>query len=124
MCPLPDHIKALEDHHALTCKRVSDVIARNITTFVTLCIDSSRKPCTLYNPKLEAGSGLGHDQKQSRSADILVNNWSFNGKPAVFDLSMLSLLKPNIVSEVPHTAGSGEFDTEQHKIQHGQQLRT
>ena len=45
----------------------------------------------LYNPKLEAGSGLGQDQKQSRPADILVNNWGFNGKPAAFDLSVSSL---------------------------------
>ena len=31
---------------------------------------------------LVAGSGLGHDEKQSRPADMLVNNWGFNGKPA------------------------------------------
>ena len=28
---------------------------------------------------MEAGSGLGHDQKQSSPADILVNNWGING---------------------------------------------
>ena len=64
----------------------------------------------LYNPKLEAGGGLGHDQKQSRPANILVNNWGFNGKPAA---SVSSLLKPDIVSEAGHSAGSAAFATEQ-----------
>ena len=46
------------------------------------------------------------DLKQSRPADILVNNWGINGKPAAFDLSVSSPLKPDIVSEAGHTAGS------------------
>ena len=61
----------------------------------------------LYNPKLEAGSGLGIDQKQSRPADILVNNWGFNGIPAAFDLSVSS----------GHTADATAFATEQRKVQ-------
>ena len=67
LCPT----KALEAHHALTCKRGSDVIARHNHLRDTL---HHLFKNALYNPKLEAGSGLGHDQKQSRPADILVNN--------------------------------------------------
>ena len=69
--------KALEVHHALTCKRGSDVIACHNHLRHTLHQLFKK---AMYNPKLEAGSGLGHDQKQSRPADILVNNWGFNGK--------------------------------------------
>ena len=87
LCPT----KALEAHCALTCKRGSDVIARHNNLCDTLHHLFKK---SLYNPKLEAGSGLGHDQKQSRPADILVNNWGFNG-----DLSVSSPLKPDIVSE-------------------------
>ena len=79
LCPT----KALEAHHALNCKRGSDVIAHHNHLRDTLHHLFKR---ALYNPKLEAGSGLGHDQKRSRPADILVNNWGINGKPAAFDL--------------------------------------
>ena len=110
LCPT----KALEAQHALTCKRGSDVIARHNHLRATL---HHLFKTALYNPKLEAGSGLGHDQKQSRPADILVNIWGFNGKPAAFDLSVSSPLKPDIVSEAGHTAGAAAFATEQRKIQ-------
>ena len=110
ICPT----KALEAHHALTCKRGSDVIARHNHLRDTLHHLFKK---ALYNPKLEAGSGLGHDQKQSRPADILVNNWGFNDKPAAFDLSVSSPLKPDIVSEAGHSAGAAAFATEQRKIQ-------
>ena len=75
--------KALEAHHALTCKSGSDVIARHNHLRDNLHQLFKK---ALYNPKLEAGSGLGHDQKQSRPADILVYNWGFNGKLAALDL--------------------------------------
>ena len=110
LCPT----KALEAHHALTCKRGSDVIARHNNLRDTLHHLFKK---ALYNPKLEAGSGLGHDQKQSRPAEILVNYWGFNGKPAAFDLSVSSPLKPDIVSEAGHTTGSAACATEQRKIQ-------
>ena len=77
--------KALEAHQ--TCKRGSDVIVRHNHLRDTL---HQLFKQALYNPKLEAGSGLGHDQKQSIPADILINNWGFNGKPAAFDLSVIS----------------------------------
>ena len=59
----------------------------------------------LYNPKLEACGG------------IYVNNWGINGKSAAFNLSVSSSLKPDIVSEAGHTAGSPAFATEQRKLQ-------
>ena len=47
--------KALEAHHALTCKRGSDVIARHNHLCDTLHQLFKK---ALYNPKLEVGSGL------------------------------------------------------------------
>ena len=102
LCPT----KALEAHHALTCKRGSDVIARHNHLRDTLHQLFKK---ALYSPKLEAGSGLGHDQKQSRLADILVNNWGINGK-------LVTPLKPDIVSEAGHTAGSTAFAASCKKI--------
>ena len=102
LCPT----KTLEAHHTLTCKRGSDVIARHNNLRNTLHHLFKK---AFNNPKLEAGSGLSHDQKQSRPADILVNNYGFNGKPAAFDLSVSSPLKPEIVSEAGHTADSAEL---------------
>ena len=110
LCPT----KALEAHHALTCKRGSDVIARHNQLRDTLHQIFKK---ALYNPKLEAGSGLGYDQKRTRPADILVNNWGISGKPTAYDLSVSSLLKPEVVSEAGHTAGSAGFATEQRKLQ-------
>ena len=110
LCPT----KALEAHHALTCKRGSDVVTRH-NHLRDILFQLFKK--ALYNPKLEAGSGLGHDQKQSRPADILVNNWCINGKPAAFDLSVSSPLKPDIVFEAGHTASSAAGATEQRKIE-------
>ena len=100
LCPT----KAIEAHHALTCKRGSDVIACHNHLRDTLHHLFKK---ALYNPKLEAY----HDQKQSRPADILVNNWGFNGKHAAFELSVSSPLKPDIISEAGHTAGSAAFAT-------------
>ena len=61
---------------------------------------------------MEAGSGLSHEEKLTLPEDILVN-WCINGKPAAFDHSISSQLKPDIVSEAGHMAGSVTTATEQ-----------
>ena len=63
----------LEAHHALTCKRGSDVIAWHNHLRATLW--TFQKNLILFNTKLEAGSGLGHGKENEA---ILVNNWGIN----------------------------------------------
>ena len=45
--------------------------------------------------KAEAGSGLGHELRNTRPADILASNW-LCGKPAAFDLTVVSPLNPTL----------------------------
>ena len=47
---------------------------------------------------MEVGSGLGHDERRTRPADVLVPNWDL-GKPAAFDLTVASPLNQSIVNE-------------------------
>ena len=54
---------------------------------------------------MEVGSGLGHDERRTRPADILVPNWDLR-KPAAFDLTVASSLNQNIRNEACVTAGS------------------
>ena len=42
---------------------------------------------------MEVGSGLGHDARRTRPADVLVPNWVL-GKPAAFDITVTSPLTP------------------------------
>ena len=65
---------------------------------------------------IESGSGLGNEAKQTWPADIQVNNWDVNCRPAAFDLAESSPLKPDIVSDVGHMAGSSAAATKQHKL--------
>ena len=62
----------------------------------------------LFNPQLEAGSGLrlGHERQHTCLEDILVERWGVHGKAAAFNLSVSSLLKPDIISSASHTARS------------------
>ncbi|KAL5508829.1 hypothetical protein EMCRGX_G004082 [Ephydatia muelleri] len=62
----------------------------------------------------EAGSGLGHDERRTRPADVLVPNWDL-GKPAAFDLTVASPLNQSILNEACATAGSSPRVSEQRK---------
>ena len=55
--------------------------------------------------QMEVGSGLGHDERCTRLADVLVPNWDL-GKPAAFDLTVASPLNQSILNEACVTAGS------------------
>lgn len=55
------------------------------------------------NPKLEVGSRIGHEEWITHPADILVDKWAASDKPAAFNLSVSSPLKPDIVSEAGQT---------------------
>ena len=63
---------------------------------------------------MEVGSGLGHDERRTRPADVLVPNWDL-GKPAAFDLTVASPLNQSILNEACVTARSSAQDSEQRK---------
>ena len=74
--------------HALTCRKGPDVVTRHNRirdTVFELC----QRAC--LGAQLEAGSSLGHDERQTLPADILVPNWEL-GQPAAVDLSIISTL--------------------------------
>ena len=64
--------------------------------------------------KAEAGCGLGHELRNTRPADILASNW-LCGKPAAFDLTVVSPLNPTFISEAGRTAGSAAVAAELRK---------
>eukprot|EP00731_Ephydatia_muelleri_P002828 Em0001g2828a len=55
--------------------------------------------------QMEVGSGLGHDARRTRPADVLVSNWVL-GKPAAFDITVTSPLTPITLHEASVTSGS------------------
>eukprot|EP00731_Ephydatia_muelleri_P000766 Em0001g766a len=55
--------------------------------------------------QLEVGYGSGGDVSNSRPADFLVPNWTL-GKPAAFDLTVVSPLNSNTLIEAGSTSGS------------------
>ena len=63
---------------------------------------------------MEVGSGLGHDERRTRPADVLAPNWDL-GKPAAFDFTVASPLNQSIPNEACVTAGSSARVSEQRK---------
>ena len=104
--------KALDAHHAVTCKFGGDVVARR-NALRNAFFDFCKR--ALLNPKLEAGAGLGHERRLTRPADILIPSWSNGDKPAAIDVSITSLLKSNILSEAGVVAGAAARQTEERK---------
>ena len=95
-------------HHAITCKHWGDVVSchnKLCDVFVECCRRAN------VSAQVEVGSGFGHDICNTRTADVLVPNWSL-GKPAAFDLIVTSLLNPSILSEAGVMAGSAAFVAE------------
>ena len=104
--------KALDAHHAVTCKFGGDVVARH-NTLRNAIFDFCKQ--ALLNPKLEAGAGLGHERRLIRPADILIPSWSTSDKPAAIDVSITSPLKSSILSEAGVVAGAAARQTEERK---------
>ena len=75
-------------HHALSCKNGSAVVSHHSRIRDTL-FEFCQHAC--LGAQLEAGSSLGHEARQTRTADILITNWDL-GKPAAFDLCVTSPL--------------------------------
>ena len=78
-------------HHALTCKYRGDVVSRH-NKLRDVFLETCRRAC--IGACVEAGSGLGHDQRRTRPADVLVPGWML-GKPAAFDITVTSPLNPS-----------------------------
>ncbi|KAL5470899.1 hypothetical protein EMCRGX_G028953 [Ephydatia muelleri] len=64
--------------------------------------------------QLEVGYGSGGDVSNSRPADFLVPNWTL-GKPAAFDLTIVSPLNSNTLIEAGATSGSAAGKAEVRK---------
>ena len=76
----PEHPLDPLGHNALTCKRLDDVVLRDVV------LQTCHRAC--ISAKVEAGSGQGHEHQHTHPADILASC----GKPAAFDLSVTSPL--------------------------------
>ena len=63
---------------------------------------------------MEIIRGMGHDERHTRPADVLVPNWDL-GKTPAFDLTVTSLLNPITLNEACVTAGSCAQIYEQRK---------
>ena len=104
--------KALDAHHAVTCKFGGDVVARH-NTLRNVIFEFCKR--ALLNPKLEAGAGLGHERRLTRPANILIPSWSTSDKPAAIDVSITSSFKSSILSEAGVVAGAAARQTEERK---------
>eukprot|EP00731_Ephydatia_muelleri_P007634 Em0003g1882a len=102
---------SMHGHHAVTCKRGGDAISRH-NKLRDVVLQTCHRAC--IGAKAEAGSGLGHELRNTRPADILASNW-LCGKPAAFDLTVVSPLNPTFISEVGRTAGSAAVAAELRK---------
>eukprot|EP00731_Ephydatia_muelleri_P034029 Em0045g14a len=107
----PEHPLDPLSHHAVTCKRGGDAISRH-NKLRDIVLQTCHRAC--ISAKAEAGSGLGHELRNTRPADILASNW-LCGKPAAFDLTVVSPLNPTIISEAGRTAGSAAVAAELRK---------
>ena len=107
----PEHPLDPLGHHAVTCKRGGDAISRH-NKLRDVVLQTCHRAC--ISAKAEAGSGLGHELRNTRPADILASNW-LSGKPAAFDLTVVSPLNPTFISEAGRTAGSAAVAAELRK---------
>ncbi|KAL5509314.1 hypothetical protein EMCRGX_G004656 [Ephydatia muelleri] len=89
----PEHPLDPLGHHAVTCKRGGDAISRH-NKLRDVVLQTCHRAC--ISAKAEAGSGLGHELRNTRPADILASNW-LCGKPAAFDLTVVSPLNPTFI---------------------------
>ena len=107
----PEHPLDPLGHHAITCKRGGDAVSRH-NKLRDVVLQTCHHAC--ISAKAEAGSGLGHELRNTRPADILASNW-LCGKPAAFDLTVVSPLNPTLISEAGRTAGSAAVAAELRK---------
>ena len=98
-------------HHVVTCKGGGDVVLRHNSlrdVFAQFCHRAR------LGGQLEVGHGYGAECSLSRPADILVPNWMI-GKPAAFDLTVVSPLNSTTLNEVGARSGSAAGKAEVRK---------
>ncbi|KAL5473662.1 hypothetical protein EMCRGX_G028172 [Ephydatia muelleri] len=121
-CPYcPDHQLDPLGHHAVTCKGGGDVVLRhNSLRDVYVASPPLRDVFAQFchrarlGGQLEVGHGYGAEKSLSRPADILVPNWMI-GKPAAFDLTVVSPLNSTTLNEAGARSGSAAGKAEVRK---------
>ena len=98
-------------HHAITCKRGGDVVARHNTLRDVLAETCHRAHLGI---QVEAGNDLTADHSHTHPADLLLTNWT-TGKTAAFDISVTSPLNTHTLMEAGVSAGSAAQATEGRK---------
>ncbi|KAL5517928.1 hypothetical protein EMCRGX_G003574 [Ephydatia muelleri] len=98
-------------HHALMCKHEGDVVLRH-NSLRNVFVESCHRAC--LGGQVKVGSGHGLDRLHCRPADVLVNKWHL-GKPAAFDLTVASPLKPTTLTEAGVRCGSSALFAEARK---------
>ena len=76
--------------HALTCRYNGDVMSRHNqlrNTFFESCRQAG------VGGQMEVGSGLGHDERRTRPADVLVPNWDLGNLQLLISLLHHRLIK-------------------------------
>ena len=106
-----DHSLDPLGQHATTCKRGGDVVIRH-NNIRDILAESFRRAG--ISVQCEAGSGLSHDNRHTRPADILVPNW-FCSRPAALDLTVISPLNSKVIAEAGFTGGSAAASAEVRK---------
>ena len=104
LCPevtLLDHL----GHHAVSCKRGGDAVIRH-----NQLRDVVAEACR-HAHLIEMGSGLTPDHNHSRPADVFVEGWE-RGKPAAFDITVISPLCPVFLGEASQVAGAAALAAE------------
>ena len=89
-------------HHAATYRCGGDVVIhqnRLCDVFLSFCHQAH------IAARLEAGSGLTPGLDHTRPADVLVRDWA-QGKPAAFDITVISPLTPAILADASVRVGA------------------
>ena len=107
-CPFcPELVLDPLGHHAASCRHGGDVVTqhnrlRNI--FVELCHQAH------LSVRVEAGFGLSRVLRNTRPADVLVQDW-VRGSPAI-DITVISPLTPAMLRDASTSAGSAAYAAE------------
>ena len=108
---MPRHAQDPLGHHAVTCRQGGDVVVRHNRlrdVIVDFCHSAH------LGVKVEVGSQLTSDLRQTRPADVLVADWE-RGRPAAWDVTVASPLTPAVLNEAGMTAGAAAAASEQRK---------
>eukprot|EP00731_Ephydatia_muelleri_P035891 Em0175g4a len=108
-CPFcPELVLDPLGHHAASCRHGGDVVTRHNRLrdiFVEFCRQAH------LSVRVEAGFGLSRVQRNTRPADVLVQDW-VRGSPAAIDITVTSPLTPAMLRDASTSAGSAAYTAE------------